>query len=278
MKIFRHCYTSEDARSESLPLIDAYSSFGFVQRNGSPIEWDPEGESVQYFNIRYNYDIKNQYYIQLPIRLGQSSTADSAFLHGYYSTCSNGHSYGYNISYNDGYINYMNPLHLVFIPLINNGFFINCWQTSVGGRGGYTSLPVLHYSGSQGTSSSQSTLISSILGLSPQTQSNWIYLNMAVRDTNYWRTSVLDLGDGRCLTNLPFMSSISNGAENVTQYININQNVCSLIKAPYDAGFLDGIYLLATSPIQVQPNTFFSFGGRNFLNVIGKYVVELPSG
>ena len=277
MKIFRHCYTFEDARSESLPLIDAYSSFGFVQRDGSPIEWDPEGESIQYFNIRYNYDIKDQYYIQLPIRLGQSSTADSDFLHDYYSVCSNGHSYGYNISYSDGYIYYGNPLHLVFIPLINNGFFINCWQNSTG-EGGYTPLPVLHYSGSQGSSRSQSTLISSILGLSPQTQSNWIYLNMAVKNTTQWRTSVLDLGDGRCLTSLPFMSSISDGAENVTQYINVNQNVCSLIKAPYDAGFLDGIYLLATSPIQVKPNTFFSFGGRNFLNVIGNYVVELPSG
>ena len=66
-------------------------------------------------------------------------------------------------------------------------------------------------------------------------------------------------------------------AYNELTYTNVNENVCSMIKMPYDNGYIDGVYLLTTAPQQLEDATFFSFDGRNFLNVFDNYVVELPS-
>lgn len=59
--------------------------------------------------------------------------------------------------------------------------------------------------------------------------------------------------------------------------VDVNQNVCTLMHVPYDNTYLDNIYLLVTAPQEDMDNKFFSFSGRNFLNVMGNIVVELPA-
>ena len=89
-----------------------------------------------------------------------------------------------------------------------------------------------------------------------------------------------DYGDSNVVT-LPYLSKwnfTGNNAQPPTYlntYTNINQNVCSLIKMPYNTGYIDGIYLLATSPQPLKECTFFSFNGRNFLNLLANLVIEL---
>ena len=74
-----------------------------------------------------------------------------------------------------------------------------------------------------------------------------------------------------------FIRSTSTTSYNELTYTDINNNVCSLVKMPYDTGYIDGLYLMTTSPQQLEDCTFFSFDGRNFLNVFENYVLELPS-
>lgn len=59
--------------------------------------------------------------------------------------------------------------------------------------------------------------------------------------------------------------------------VDINQNVCTLMHVPYDNTYLDNIYLLVTAPQEDMDSKFFSFGGRNFLNLGTNIVVELPA-
>lgn len=60
--------------------------------------------------------------------------------------------------------------------------------------------------------------------------------------------------------------------------IDINQNVCTLIRMPYLNTFYDNIYLISTAPNdRMLSGQFFSFSGRNFLCIYQNLVVELPA-
>lgn len=59
--------------------------------------------------------------------------------------------------------------------------------------------------------------------------------------------------------------------------VDVNQNVCTLIRAPHDNSYIDGLYLITTSPMESVDGKVFSFGGRNFLGVCRNLVVELPA-
>lgn len=66
------------------------------------------------------------------------------------------------------------------------------------------------------------------------------------------------------------------------QYMNFIPNVCVLSKVPYDNGFIDNIYYMTTCPTASISDDnyrgiFFSFSGRNFINIYGNMVLELPS-
>lgn len=71
-------------------------------------------------------------------------------------------------------------------------------------------------------------------------------------------------------------------AEVNKQYMNFTPNVCILSKVPYDNGFIDNIYYMTTCPTASMSDDnyrgiFFSFNGRNFINIYGNMVLELPS-
>ena len=66
------------------------------------------------------------------------------------------------------------------------------------------------------------------------------------------------------------------------EYMNFIPNVCILSKVPYDNGFIDNIYYMTTCPTASISDDnyrgiFFSFNGRNFINIYGNMVLELPS-
>ena len=111
---------------------------------------------------------------------------------------------------------------------------------------------------------------------------NPIMPDWEVRSTNsMW--CFIDFGDGKVIDltkdsnsfKSPFIRNI-NPTYNDPIYTNINANICSMIKFPYDNSYIDGIYLLTTAPQQLEDGTFFSFDGRNFLNAFDNFVVELP--
>jgi hypothetical protein len=73
-------------------------------------------------------------------------------------------------------------------------------------------------------------------------------------------------------------------------------NVCTLIKYPYESGFLNNLFIITTVPqlgctwdftnntwtpnnnaAYGLSNKFFSFGGRNFYGIDSNLAVELPA-
>ena len=60
------------------------------------------------------------------------------------------------------------------------------------------------------------------------------------------------------------------------QSVDVNQNVCTLVRVPYDTKFITDLYLVTTSPQESIDGKFFGFSGRQFFGVARNLVVELP--
>lgn len=207
------------------------------------------------------------------------------------------------------YVTLYGDATVIFLPLKNKGFLLNIRggknvnHQSDGSNPSYystdprdkgfllttptPSLNVKIYSNSNRQGSGAPGVLT-LIGLPPcKGNNNWTYL-LYTRNAflspsgelaNYTK-ALIDFGDGR-VYDMPFKSnfirSTSTTSYNELTYTNINNNVCSLIKMPYDTGYIDGLYLMTTAPQQLEDCTFFSFDGRNFLNVFENYVLELPS-
>lgn len=57
----------------------------------------------------------------------------------------------------------------------------------------------------------------------------------------------------------------------------VNQNVCTLIRAPHDSSYLDNVYIITTSPQENMDGKIFSFSGRNFICYGRNLAFELPA-
>jgi hypothetical protein len=61
------------------------------------------------------------------------------------------------------------------------------------------------------------------------------------------------------------------------KYTDTIQNVCTLIRAPYENQYLDNLYIVTTKPCDTIDGKVFSFDGRNFLGIYDNLAVELPA-
>lgn len=63
----------------------------------------------------------------------------------------------------------------------------------------------------------------------------------------------------------------------INTHINFNRNTCTLIKYPYEATFLDNLFIMTTTPTTFTDDVgFFTINNRNFMKVFENIVVELP--
>ena len=72
-----------------------------------------------------------------------------------------------------------------------------------------------------------------------------------------------------------YVATEYNFTEN--KYTNTIQNVCTLIRAPYENQYLDNLYIVTTKPCDLIDGKVFSFDGRNFLGIYDNLAVELPA-
>ena len=306
MEIFRHYYTA--AELNTLCFHNQHlNNFGFCNLDGSKINYDWEYNTS--LNFRYKLDSKKQTYFvqQVPSQayygqhwsrmLGTISfhSSDGQTMGGPWGT-PNG-SGGCQAA----------PGTVIFLPLKNNGFFLNIRSASLYSSNIYnigssnandqrdysfnvsTSTPSLntkvYCTNTIGYYSSSYPGVLNFIGIPPcKGNLNWTYIFYTVtaysnNGTMIYR-DIIDFGDGKVF-DMPFKSNYirqMNGSTAYTEptYSNINENICSMIKLPYDNGYIDGVYLLTTAPQQLQDATFFSFDGRNFLNAFDNYVFELP--
>ena len=306
MELFRHYFTATEWGT-SVFFQQHLNDFGFCNMDGSPITntWDDTT-----FTARYKYDPKGEMFIANRTSYTSTSAFDSP---GCFPYLSNDHSKCkayYDDTLSPGtYGPY--PATIFFIPLINRGFFLHIRSANI-----HVNIPdIVEYSndprdqtfhidtptpnlniriyGANDPTNLNRCAgcgVCNLIGLPPSSgnPNYWTYLlynrnpkfnTEQIGATNY-NCSLIDYGNSR-VSEIPFLSEYIRETDGTSHensiYTNTNANVCALIKVPFDTGYIDNLYLLATSPRELADATFFSFNGRNFLNVFDNYVIELPS-
>ena len=178
-----------------------------------------------------------------------------------------------------------NTLNFVFIPLKNDGYFIN-----FSGLKKFDEFPniAIKNKNKEGTDS---------------------YFNVYVEKDNRWTFSLIGIPlitdsilDRPCFaffsTNIKSDGTIyftnhldfngwpnKSGEDPITylddtmEHFDYQPNICTLVKYPLEDGYIGNLYLMATSPVNkvTEDGMFFSIGNRNFFNIYGNLVVELPA-
>ena len=103
------------------------------------------------------------------------------------------------------------------------------------------------------------------------------FVNAIINSQNFAYPNFIDNAYILCHTTSVPNSGGSTGTLPPLETVDVNQNVCTLIRAPHDNSYIDGLYLIITSPMESVDGKVFSFGGRNFLGVCRNLVVELPA-
>lgn len=209
--------------------------------------------------------------------------------------------------------------NLFFIPLKNNGFLFN-YESSCGAGSGNTSshgLPVelstyykqtspllwdlysySHISNDSGSAMNPRTSNATVIGFYNNIDNQMNYIKMVIPDGQS-RTHDGDRPK-TCYVNWDYKkNSISTSISCMDtdgSYTDVKENICTLIKYPYEIGALSNLFIISTCPERktrqfvdssvpdyIAPDgcglegKFFSFNGRNFYGFYNNLAVELPS-
>lgn len=179
-----------------------------------------------------------------------------------------------------------NRLNIVFIPLKNDGYFIN-----FSGLKKFDEFPNI-----------------AIKNKNKEGADSYInYANLPIN--NRWTFSLIGIPSiTDSILDRPFFAFFStnikqdgtvyfknhldfnkwpnkNGEDPITylddtmEHFDYQPNICTLVKYPLEDGYIGNLYLMTTSPVNkvTEDGMFFSIGNRNFFNVYGNLVVELPA-
>lgn len=285
MQFYRRWYQFyEDAAwwRENNTILKTLSSNGFTQLDGSAIPDDTttgpisSPSTTNDFYFRWGYDKAPLHNNGTSYRLRRTGSGS-----GYiWITVQRSREYGYyydlyRIEESNIYSGY---LGYYFIPLKNRGFvFGTTFYTPVSGYYFNPSqpLPIFPYMLSYRSTTSGEYSAGSLGFYNNITNKfNYYYQDW------YANSNLLDSNDGSLIG--PAMVD-SNG----TSYTDVKNNICTLIKYPYQEGFLNNLFIISTAPERTRWNVwkdtqgltgkFFSFGGRNFFCPVYNLAVELPA-
>lgn len=180
---------------------------------------------------------------------------------------------------------------LFFIPLKNNGFLINAYKDGV-----FMSPTTPLYSPFTYPYNSDSSFwICSYIGFFNNINNVYTYIRSRRRGSYF--EYAYD-GDNYGYIDFPYQRgsartySLSTYGDITGNKTDVKQNICTMIKYPYENGFLSNLFIVTTAPIQGQlrqgtgsipcdstglENKFFSFNGRNFYGIYANVAVELPA-
>lgn len=176
-----------------------------------------------------------------------------------------------------------NTLNIVFIPLKNDGYFIN-----FSGLKKFDEFPNISIKNKnkEGTDSyfpdlNDNRWTFSLIGIPLIIDSILDRPCFAFFSTNI-------KSDGTIYFNnhLDFNGWLNKSEEDPITYLDdtmehfdYQPNICTLVKYPLEDGYIGNLYLMTTSPVNkvTEDGMFFSIGNRNFFNIYGNLVVELPA-
>ena len=177
-----------------------------------------------------------------------------------------------------------NTLNIIFIPLKNDGYFIN-----FSGLKKFDEFPNISIKNKnkEGTDSyfnwadCDNRWTFSLTGIPSITDSILDRPCFA-----FFSTNIKSDGTIYFKNNLDFNKWPNKSGEDPITYLDdtmehfdYQPNICTLVKYPLEDGYIGNLYLMTTSPVNkvTEDGMFFSIGNRNFFNIYGNLVVELPA-
>lgn len=178
-----------------------------------------------------------------------------------------------------------NTLNFVFIPLKNDGYFIN-----FSGLKKFDELPniAIKNKNKEGTDSYfnawkelDNRWTFSLIGIPSITDSILDRPCFAFFSTNIKSDGTIYFKNHLDFNNWPNKSGEDpiTYLDDTMEYFDYQPNICTLVKYPLEDGYIGNLYLMTTSPVNkvTEDGMFFSIGNRNFFNIYGNLVVELPT-
>lgn len=178
-----------------------------------------------------------------------------------------------------------NRLNVVFIPLKNDGYFIN-----FSGLKKFDEFPNISIKNKnkEGTDSYfdlwynlDNRWTFSLIGIPSITDSILDRPCFAFFSTNIKSDSTIYFNNHLDFNGWPDKSGEDpiTYLDDTMEHFDYQPNICTLVKYPLEDGYIGNLYLMTTSPVNkvTEDGMFFSIGNRNFFNVYGNLVVELPA-
>ena len=178
-----------------------------------------------------------------------------------------------------------NRLNVVFIPLKNDGYFIN-----FSGLKKFDEFPniAIKNKNKEGTDSYFNLWYNldnrwtfSLTGIPSITDSILDRPCFAFFSTNIKSDSTIYFNNHLDFNGWPNKSGEDpiTYLDDTMEHFDYQPNICTLVKYPLEDGYIGNLYLMTTSPVNkvTEDGMFFSIGNRNFFNIYGNLVVELPA-
>ena len=251
-------------------MFNNFSNFGFVRRNGDDLSWrgyaPADSNPDDYYGFRWQYDTANKtvfsYYASTDGRENSSLADKNNEIATVYTTGSN---YGHPNS------------SIIFIPLKNRNFLIQNYYCADSNKITPMLITPNNYTGAfpaAGVNDRYGGSIISFNNLTDFLNPFYYFRCLFDRAGGVTTTKTFIIRGGETTNTGSLFDFISTPSH---KFYNVNNNVCTLTRVPFENTFLDGLFLATTYPIQSIEGKVFSFGGRNFLGVYENLVVELPS-
>lgn len=178
-----------------------------------------------------------------------------------------------------------NTLNVVFIPLKNDGYFIN-----FSGLKKFDEFPniAIKNKNKEGVDSYfeywydlDNRWTFSLIGIPSITDSILDRPCFAFFSTNIKQDGTIYFKNHLDFNKWPNKSGEDpiTYLDDTMEHFDYQPNICTLVKYPLEDGYIGNLYLMTTSPVNkvTEDGMFFSIGNRNFFNVYGNLVVELPA-
>lgn len=178
-----------------------------------------------------------------------------------------------------------NTLNFVFIPLKNDGYFIN-----FSGLKKFDEFPNI------AIKNKNKEGVDSYYGGGNSVENRWTFSLIGVPSITdsildrpcfaFFSTNIKSDGTIYFTNHLDFNGWPNKSGEDPITYLDdtmehfdYQPNICTLVKYPLEDGYIGNLYLMTTSPVNkvTEDGMFFSIGNRNFFNIYGNLVVELPT-
>lgn len=308
MYYYRHAFQGNMSGSDDFAVnfYPTLSSLGFSGTSGEDISTWTNGpdNTTRSFKWRADDQTINTYFSEMRHGPGSQTWNSFTFVSSYGSTASGGTIF--LDLWGTG-----STLGMTFIPLKNSSFFwnvYNCGYAAVApiiylfrNKENATldvptppALPISSLSFlciqpiiynidnynsywyfTRGNTLASGTSEADIYGRLPSSQglSNWSLYNINRGFYDFGQGAIPIVIDG--MTNI--IDKTTNYQASNYNKTNVNANTCVLVKMPYNSSFCENVFLMTTAPQEIKPASFFSFNGRNFMNVWDNLVVELPN-